>query len=105
MATTQSTIDYILEQIAEAGNVSAKKMFGEYCLYYDKKVVALVCDNELFVKITAAGKKYLNQCPEKPPYKGAKLHFSISGDNWENSDWLSQLIRITANNLPEPKKK
>ena len=30
MASQQSTVDYILEQIAAAGDVSARKMFGTY---------------------------------------------------------------------------
>jgi TfoX/Sxy family transcriptional regulator of competence genes len=30
MATSQGTIDYLLEQMAEAGAITAKKMFGEY---------------------------------------------------------------------------
>ncbi len=105
MTTSQHTVDYILEQISEAGIVTAKKMFGGYCVYCNTKVVALVCDDELFVKITEAGQKYLQDCPQKPPYKGAKLYFHITGDNWENSDWLTELIKITTQHLPAPKKK
>ncbi len=105
MTTSQQTVDYILEQTADAGKVTAKKMFGGYCVYCDGKVVALVCDDELFVKITPAGNKYLGKCPEKPPYPGAKPYFFISGDQWEDGEWLSQLIKITADELPVPKKK
>ncbi len=105
MTTSQQTVDYILEQMAEAGGVSARKMFGGYCVYYDGKVVALVCDDELFVKKTAAGQKYLGKCPEKPPYPGAKPYFFISGDQWEDGEWLSQLVKITAAELPTPIKK
>ena len=50
MATQKNTVDYILEQIAEAGIVSAREMFGEYAIYCDGKVVALVCDDQLFCK-------------------------------------------------------
>jgi len=59
MASRQSTVDYLLEQIKEAGTVSYKKMFGEYAIYCNGKVVALVCDDELFVKPTLAGKKFV----------------------------------------------
>ncbi len=101
----QHTVDYILEQIAAAGNVRAKKMFGGYCVYCNEKVVALACDDELFVKKTAAGESYLGKCPEKPPYPGAKPYFFISGDLWEDGEWLSQLIKITVDELPIAKKK
>jgi TfoX/Sxy family transcriptional regulator of competence genes len=105
MATKQSTIDFILEQIFPADFVTAKKMFGEYALYADGKVVALVCDDQLFVKITPPGKALAGGCAEAPPYPGAKPCLLISGDRCEDREWLSQLFQITAANLPKPQKK
>jgi len=104
MSTKQSTVDFILEQMAEAGAVSGKKMFGGYGLFYDGKMVALVCDDELFIKITPAGKVFVGDCPEKLPYQGAKPCFFISGEKWEDSEWLSHLVKISAEQLPVPKK-
>lgn len=80
MATKQSIVDFIIEQISEAGAVSAKKMFGEYGVYCDGKMAALVCDDELFIKITPGGKFFVGECPEKSPYPGAKPCLLISGD-------------------------
>jgi DNA transformation protein len=37
MSSQQSTVDFILDQISAAGDVSAKKMFGEYGLYCNGK--------------------------------------------------------------------
>lgn len=105
MATKQSTVDYILDQLAGAAGVSARKMFGEYALYCDGKVVALVCDDQLFVKPTTAGKAFIGQVKEAPPYKGAKPYYLISGDCWEDPDWLVELISMTASTLPTPKAK
>ena len=39
MASKQSTVDFLLDQFAGAGAVSAKKMFGEYGVYLDGKDV------------------------------------------------------------------
>jgi TfoX/Sxy family transcriptional regulator of competence genes len=105
MATSQGTIDYLLEQMAEAGTITAKKMFGEYGIYCDGKIVALVCDDQLFVKPTKIGREFIGECDEQPPYKGAKPYLHLSGDQWEDSEWLSTLIRISASELPLPKKK
>lgn len=105
MATTQGTIDYILEQMAEAGLMTAKKMFGEYGLYCDGKIVALVCEGQLYLKPTKSGRAFIGQCEERPPYKGAKPYLYISGDKWDDNEWLSTLIRISAAELPLPKKK
>lgn len=105
MGTKQSTVDYILEQLSSVKSVTAKKMFGEYAIYCGAKVVALVCDEQLFVKQTVAGKKFIGQVKEAPPYKGAKPYYLISGDRWEDQDWLSELIKISAAELPAPKPK
>ena len=105
MTSRQSTVDFIVEQMASAGNVTAKKMFGDYGLYCDGKIVALVCDDQLFVKPTVAGKKFAGKCAEASPYKGAKPSLLISGDQIEDATWLSKLIRVSTVELPLPKKK
>jgi DNA transformation protein len=105
MASKQSTVDFIVEQIAAAGAVTAKKMFGEYAIYCDGKVIALVCDNKLFVKSTVAGKAFAGKIKEASAYSGAKPSLFVSAEKWDNSDWLSKLIQITATALPVPKKK
>jgi len=105
MASKQSTVDFIVEQIAAAGAITAKKMFGEYAIYCDGKVVALVCDDKLFVKSTEAGKAFSGKIKEAPAYPGAKPSLFVSAERWDDSDWLSKLIQITATELPVPKKK
>lgn len=105
MSSKQSTVDFIVEQISSTGIVSAKKMFGEYGIYCGEKMVALVCDDQLFVKPTPDGKAFLGECTEGPPYPGAKLCFIIPGEKWDDHEWLSHLIKITAAQLPIPKKK
>ncbi|MBY8604670.1 TfoX/Sxy family protein [Burkholderia arboris] len=105
MASSQSTVDFIVEQIAAAGSVSSRKMFGEYGIYCDGKMVALVCDDRLFVKPTPEGRTYLGACEEAPPYPTAKPHLVIAGDRWDDREWLSAPIRITAAQLPVPVKR
>jgi len=56
MSTTQSIIDFLLDQLADCGAVTARKMFGEYCLYDAGRPVGLVCDNQLFLKNTVQGR-------------------------------------------------
>lgn len=105
MASKNETVDFILDQIRGAGNISAKKMFGEYAIYCNDKVVALVCDDMLFIKPTVSGKSFLGLTDEQPPYPGAKNYYLVSGDLWEDSQWLSELIKVTQEELPQPKPK
>lgn len=106
MATKQSTVDYILDQLMSLEEVTARKMFGEYALYYKGRVVALVCDDTLFVKITEPGKTFVAEhYQEGAPYKGAKPSMQIDEERIEDREWLSELFQITAENVPLPKKK
>lgn len=104
MATDQDFVDFLADQMADAGEIAFRKMFGEYALYCNGKVVALVCDNQLFVKPTLGGRAYIGAPVEAPPYPGAKLYFLIE-DAFEDREWISALIQITAKELPDPKPK
>lgn len=79
-------------------------MFGEYGVFSNGKIFALICDNKLFIKPTNAGRAFISDVVEAPPYKGAKLSFLI-GDKLEERDWISNLVRITVKELPEPKRR
>jgi TfoX/Sxy family transcriptional regulator of competence genes len=105
MSSKQQTLDLIVNQMAAAGDVSARKMFGEYGIYCDGKMVATVCDDQLFVKPTAAGRAFIGKVVEASPYPGAKPSFLISSKQYKDFMWLSELIRITTKELPPPKKK
>lgn len=105
MGSHQSTVDYIKEQTTHAGHVYYKKMFGEYAIYCNDKVIALVCDDTLFIKPTLAVKEFLQDYEERSPYPGAKPYLFIEGDKWEDNEWLTELFRLTEKSLPPPKKK
>ncbi len=79
-------------------------MFGEYEIYYDENVVALVCDNQLFIKPTAGGRSMIGTIIEAPPYPGAKPHFLIE-EQLDDQHWMSSLKELTANELSAPKPK
>lgn len=104
MATDVQFVQFVADQINNSEFVEYKKMFGEYVLYYKKKVVALICDNQLFIKPTEKGRAFIKNPVEKPPYPGAKQYFLIEG-KIEDRDWLSELIELTEPELKEPVKK
>jgi len=97
-------VEYVCDQAKNAGTLSFKKMFGEYAIYLEGKVVSLVCDNQLFVKQTQSGRALLQTVVEAPPYPGAKNLFLI-GANIEDQDLMSRLFKVTANETPAPKPK
>lgn len=104
MASNQKFVDFIIDQITNAGEITAKKMFGEYGLYADGKLFGLICDDKLFIKPTNAGRQFIGTPQEAPPYEGAKPSFLIE-DKVEDAAWVSELVRLSLPELPMPKPK
>jgi DNA transformation protein and related proteins len=105
MSSKQETVDFILEQTTNAGIMRARKMFGDYALYCDDKVVGLICDDSLYLKFTDKGKIFAEgRYEEGFAYKGAKKSMNVT-DFIDDRDFLSTLVRITADSLPLPKLK
>ena len=103
MATSQSTIDYLLDQLAQGGGAcSARKMFGEYCLYYQGRPVGLVCNEQLYLKDTAPGRALMKPQAEGAPFPGARPHLLLCADDWDDHHWLHQTVRATFDALPAP---
>ncbi|HEU4670054.1 MAG TPA: TfoX/Sxy family protein [Dyella sp.] len=104
MASDAEFVAYVREQAGLGEALSCRRMFGEYALYLDGRVVALVCDNMLFVKPTDAGRAMLDTVEEAPPYPGAKPHWRMD-EVLDDGETLGRLLRATAAALPLPRPK
>jgi len=104
MATNMEFMEYVHEQSGLGNALSYRKMFGEYALYLDGKVVALACDNSLFLKPVPATYELTRSFPKAPPYPGAKLYCLID-EVLDDTDRLRALLLSTAAALPLPKPK
>ena len=106
MSTDKGFADFIIDQLHDAGIITAKKMFGEYGIYMDSLIIGLACDNQLFIKPTAAGRKFAGgsgRLSEAPPYHGAKLYYLID-DKLDDREWMCGLARATYGELIKNKK-
>ena len=105
MSSDRRTVDRIVDQASDAGSVIARAMFGEYGLYCDGRMVGMVADDRLFMKMTAAGRAWAIDAREQSAYPGAKPSLLIEEGRWDDRDWLAELFRRTASELPPPKAK
>ena len=103
MASSLEFVEYVCEQIGGAGTISCRKMFGEYGIYCNGKIIGVVCDNQFFVKKTKAGAAVCPDCGEGAPYPGAKAHFVI--DRVDDRKLMAKFISATCDELPAPKPK
>lgn len=104
MASDPEFVEFIVDQFDSDCGVTSKKMFGEYGLFSQGKMFAMVCDDRLLFKRTEAGEAHIGDVVLAEPYPGAKPIFLIE-DQVEDGPWLSELARITARELPLPKKR
>ena len=104
MATDPGFIEYVLEQAAFDGRLTHKRMFGEYALYLDGKVVAFACDNSLLLKPTEAGRAALPSVTLGKPYPEAKDYYVLD-EFLDDTPLLQRLLLTTAEALPVPKPK
>ncbi|MBQ8501273.1 MAG: TfoX/Sxy family protein [Bacteroides sp.] len=102
MACNSDFVQYIIDQCSGAGEITIRKMMGDYCIYCDGIIFGLICDDNLYVKITEPGRVILKEVIMKPPYNGAKDYFYIN--DVDDSDYLTTLIKTTIPALP-PKRK
>ena len=104
MATDQDFVDHVCDRLAAAGQVSARKMFGEYGLYCDGKFVGLICDNQLFLKPLPGALEVLGEVTMGFPYPGSKPQILID-EALEDADLMARVVARIAADLPEPKLK
>ena len=103
MASSPDFVQYIIDQCGGAGEIVARKMFGDYGIYCDGKIFGLVCDDCFYLKPTEAVRPLLQAVELRPPYDGAKDYFMIA--DVDDSDYLAAIVRETCKALPAPKPK
>jgi DNA transformation protein and related proteins len=103
VASDREFVSFVCEQLRGAGEISSRRMFGEAAVYFQDKVVGLVCDNQLFIKATEPGRAKIGVPTEAPPFPGASNWFLMA--DLDDPEFLADLVRTTAAALPEPKLK
>lgn len=104
MGTERSFVDYVTEVAGLGSRLTHKKLFGEFALYLDGKVVAFACDNSLFIKPSQAVRALAPDLPQGPPYPGAK-DYPIADELLDDPEALRRLLEDTAALMPLPKPK
>ena len=97
MASHAAFVEYVAEQMQQAGSIRSKKMFGEYGLYCDGVFFAVICDDQLFVKPTSQGEAAFPRLPKAPPYEGAKDY--LLAEDVDDRDGLTRLVQVTCEAL------
>ncbi|MBQ7540056.1 MAG: TfoX/Sxy family protein [Bacteroidaceae bacterium] len=105
MASNTDFVQYVADQCAGAGDITTRKMFGDYAIYCNGQIFGLICDNRFYVKPTEGGRVLLGNVVLQKPYEVAKDYFYIA--DIDDCHLISDLVRVTCKELPltKPKKK
>ena len=104
MSTQKETVAFILEKLRDPKRFSARPMFGEYALYANGKVVALICDDHLYVKMLPASGALEPLCEKGEPYPGAKLHYIVDKGQLSRLPMLAEVLFGVAASRAEKRK-
>lgn len=104
MASQRETVDHVLDMAGLGARLAARRMFGEYGIYLDGTMVALVCDDRLYLKPTPATAADTARLPAAAPYPNAKPHPQADA-LLDDPPRLRALLLATAAALPAPRAK
>lgn len=105
MATQKETVEFILQKLGDPSSFAVRAMFGEYALYAKGKVVALICNDQLFVKILPESEALEGMCEKTSPYLGARPHYVIEESQLSTLQSLPDILLAISESLPAKKKK
>ena len=103
MASSKEYLEFILDQLSEAENITYRPMMGEYIIYYRGKVIGGIYDNRFLVKPVKSAAAMMPNANREIPYDGAKEMLLV--DDPENKEFLRELLEAMYDELPTPKKK
>ena len=103
MASSREYLEFILDQLSEAEDVSFRPMMGEFIIYHCGKPVGGIYDDRFLVKPVQAARAMLPDAQEELPYEGGKPMLLV--DNVDDREFLRELIEKMYEELPEPKTK
>jgi TfoX/Sxy family transcriptional regulator of competence genes len=93
MATSKDFVVYLQDCLRHVRSLRFKSMFGEYAMYADDMVVALVCDQTVFIKVSEGTAALLAERVKMGfPFPGAKPAYMLTEGELEDDDLMTQVI-------------
>jgi DNA transformation protein len=106
MAVTDDYLQYVLEQLAGLGRVTARRMFGAVGLYHEERFFGLIARDTLYFKVNdsnrgdyeSRGMHRFRPFPDKPYW--SMTYYEVPADTLEDADecmaWAQKSLSIAA---------
>lgn len=102
MPTSKSFLDYAVEQLSSAGEITTRAMMGEYCLYLNGVLIGGIYDDRVLIKRTAGNAEF--GLPEEIPYDGAKPMYMLDTENAEQVKTVLERTYAELSAIPKKSK-
>ncbi len=103
MASSKEYLNFILDQLSEAEEVSYRPMMGEYLIYCRAKLIGGIYDDRLLVKPTKSAAEMMPHAEHESPYDGAKAMLLV--DRVDDKAFLRILTDAICADLSDAKSK
>jgi DNA transformation protein len=97
MSISDEFVDYVIDQLSDWGEVSARKMFGGAGLYHERVIFGLIADDVAYLKVDDSNRKDFVQAGASPfnpfPNKVKTIimpYYEIPADVLENPTVLAE---------------
>lgn len=103
MASGKEYLDFVLDRLSGAPEITYRPMMGEYIIYCRGKVVGGIYDDRFLVKPTKSALEMMPDAAQELPYDGGKPMLLV--EEIDNSNFVCRLVGSIADELPAPKAK
>jgi DNA transformation protein len=97
MRKSEAFLGFVLDQLREVDDVSARAMFGGHGIYRGATMVGIVFKGRFYLKITRATKPRFEKAGMKPfrptPTQTLKTYFEVPADVVESPSELARWVR------------
>ena len=100
MACSTDFVEYVCDTLAPLGEVSSRKMMGDYLVYVNGKCVVTACDNVAYVKKLSCIAELMEVAECGCPYPGAKESYIL---DFADKHKVLKVIETIWSDLPFPK--
>ncbi len=106
MAARNDYIAFLEDGLKHIPEIRLKAMFGGHALYCSERVVGLVNDQTLFIKITPGTTRLLDGKVETgPPYPGAKDAYVMTERELQDAALITRVITACRDDVAPARKK
>jgi DNA transformation protein and related proteins len=114
MAASPEYRDWVLEQLRDAGTVTARAMFGGYGIYLEGLIIALIAGDTLFFKVDDSNRpdfEAMGMGPFQPYGEGTETmqYYEVPADILENRErlveWAHRALDVSRRAKTKPQKR